>query len=183
MFLKELRESLAVKAVEVFDQLFGVESVKESGHRVIIRGTVCRDMYDDRPGVVFYNQDSCRSIDISPYIRANKVREFALEQFQLLKALDSGEELFDGRFTAESIEIVNGQGEVIDSFDQGKWVEGIEPDQLTVFEDVISELRRRASTEFEWDNHETSRRLFKEAHKLTVRISISRHRVGAGKRI
>ncbi|SFI01564.1 hypothetical protein [Modicisalibacter xianhensis] len=131
LFLRELKKSLAASCASFFDATFGTNVLPATGASIVIEGRVLMDMYDHAPGMAFFEQDSTRSVAVPPYTNFGELREIAETRFaELEKICREADEDYEGLFTPHSIRICNRDGEVIDLYERGAWLDDtIPPDQ------------------------------------------------------
>lgn len=154
---------------------------------VVLRGRMCRDMYDEHPGFAYFYTDALESVDAPPYCSLSKAMHLSVPM--LTKAQQEIEDEYDGQFSPSSIVLLDQFGEPLQEYverylGEGRysmgWLEDLPPEEeWAAMEERAKALDSEGSYETGWDNFETGRQLHAQAASLrcTVQMAKSRSRI------
>lgn len=178
LFLRKLQKRIAASSASYFDKTFGTNVLPATGVSITIEGEVKMDMYDHAPGLAFFEKDASRHVSVPPFTEYYKLRELAEVGFdELYQVWLEAENVYEGLFRPISMHICNSDGEVIDLYERGGWIEDtIPPGQWEETEAQIEELNREGGFQSGWDNFSTAHRMHRKASRLQLLLNLSRHR-------
>lgn len=178
LFLRQLKKTISASSASFFDKTFGTNVLPATGASITIEGEVKMDMYDHAPGLAFFEKDSSRHVAVPPFTEYHKLRDLADVSFaEFYQVWLEAEDTYEGLFRPICMRICNSDGVVIDLYERGAWVEDtIPPGQWEGTEAQIAELDREGSIQSGWDNFSTARGLHRDASRLRLLLSLSRHR-------
>lgn len=178
LFLRQLKRTITARSASYFDKTLGTNVLPATGASITIEGEVKMDMYDHAPGLAFFEKDSSRHVAVPPFTEYHKLRELADVGFaEFYQVWLEAEDVYEGLFRPISMRVCNSDGAVIDLYERGGWIEDtIPPGQWEATEAQIEALDREGSIQSGWDNFSTARGLHRDASRLRLLLSLSRHR-------
>ena len=151
---------------------------------ISLRGKLYQDMYDDHPGLAYFNIDIAKSIEVHKYCTLSEAKQIG---FQLLidarKEIED-EEIDDGLFIPSSIVLLDQFGNEVQEFcsrylGDGQYIEGWleeipSEDECAEFEIKAKKYDSEGSEESRWDNFDSARNCHKKANILRRNIAIAK---------
>ncbi len=154
---------------------------------IVLCGQVCRNMYDEHPGLAFFYSDASNSFKAPPYCSLSNAMH--LSQLLLAEAqqdIDS-EEQYDGQFIPSSIVLLDQCRNPLQEYSErylgdGRysfgWIEELPPDaEWPAMEEKASALDLEGCEETRWDNFDTGRLLHAQANSLRRKIQMAKSRL------
>lgn len=188
-------EKAAYQAMKALGLRANLEGVREAEKRmaeqsplyvktIVLRGRLCRDMYDEHPGHTYYYSDAEETFDAPAYCPLTKAMVLSLQLLWNAQKEAEGEDEHDGLFFPASIVLLDQFNNPLQEYSQrhlggGQYAES----WLTEFpgeaewasiEEKASTLDSEGCLEARWDNFETARGLRAEAASLRRRIQIAK---------
>lgn len=149
---------------------------------IVVEGQVCRDMYDEHPGVAYFYVDGRQQLALLKALSVPDAMEIGQAAWHRLRGEAAQEETaqeYDGQFTATRLLLVAESGAVVQCFDGDCWATEFDsPEEWTGLLAKASELEADASFEAGWDNFSTAEGLRARAAALRRRVSISQAHFG-----
>lgn len=150
--------------------------------RIVVEGSVCRDMYDEHPGLAYFYVQSHREVPI-PHalpITSSKLiaeREWARRHPPEAAGEDDQEPWteYDGMFTATRILLQARDSSVVQCLERGEWERDFPP--ATEWDSMLkraTDLSHEASVEAGWDNFSTAENLRSRATDLRRAVAMAR---------
>ncbi len=149
---------------------------------IVVEGQVCRDMYDEHPGLAYFYMDGRRQVPISHPLSMTDGKALAESAWQRYHAesrsADEYEE-YDGQFTPSRVLLLNCDEAVLQCYEGNGWLTEFDsPEQWAAMLTQAGELASEASIEAGWDNFSTAKGLRAQATHLRRRVSISQAHFG-----
>jgi hypothetical protein len=147
---------------------------------ITIEGSTLRDMYDEHPGLAYFDSPSSLGVRVRKPLPMTEAMEAAMAAWsKVCGESDSNEfdddDEYDGKFTATQIVLRNGAQEVVQQYDGEKWITDFVPAET--WPDLLEKansLDEEASEEARWDNFSTAQGLREQATELRRQVSIAR---------
>jgi hypothetical protein len=158
--------------------------------RILVEGSVCRDMYDEHPGLAYFYQTGHRCVPLQyalPMATAKVVAEHEWARLHPASAEDDDPddwEEYDGQFTPERVLLLARDGTTVQCFENGQWVRDFVPAAQWEAELArAAELSSEASFEAGWDNFGTAERLRERASVIRRNVAIAKANAGRTQRV
>lgn len=156
--------------------------------RIVVHGKTMRDMYDDHPGLGYYDVDDSRAYRAPAYCGLTRAKRIALEKFAALEVEREDQDADDGVFTPEYVVLEDRFGNALQEYRNGVgamacatgWIEAFPGEaEWPVLLREAEALGYEAAQESGWDNVETARglRARAEALKRLVKIAQAQSRL------
>lgn len=149
---------------------------------IVVEGQVCRDMYDEHPGLAYFYMDGRRQVPISHPLSMADGKALAESAWQRYhgesRSADEYVE-YDGQFTPSRVLLLNSDEAVLQCYEGNGWLTEFDsPEQWAAMLTQAGELTSEASIEAGWDNFSTAKGLRAQATHLRRRVSISQAHFG-----
>lgn len=145
---------------------------------IIIEGQVCRDMYDEHPGLAYFYTAGLERVylpRVVPLVAAQAFAEAAWRRRQLRVADQDERAQYDGQFTPTRILLLDRDRSILQCFENERWVTEFDaPEQWPELLATARELYAEAAVESGWDNFSTAASLRERADDLRRRVAIAR---------
>jgi hypothetical protein len=147
---------------------------------IVVERSLCRDMYDEHPGLAYFYVRSQRWLAIPHPVPFETAKAIAEAEWQRGRAAPGGEddetyEEYDGQFSPERILLLSCDGQVIQCCEKGQWLQDFVP--ATEWVGLLAkaaELESEASFEAGWDNFSTAENLRTSATSIRRKVAIAR---------
>lgn len=144
---------------------------------------MCRDMYDEHPGLAYFYVDAHRRVPIPHHLTLADAKSAAEAAWAKLRAAAAAEDEFeeyDGQFSPGRMLLLASDRTVLQCFEGDSWVSEFDaPEQWAALLEQAGELDAEASFEAGWDNFSTAEGLRARATALRRRVSIAQAHFGA----
>ena len=150
-------------------------------HTIQISGETSRDMYDEHPGMAYYQTSDSLRLEAPPYCGLAQARELADKHMaaMLEESAEYGDDR-DGAFYPQMVQLLDHAGRTLQVFDQktfGKtagWLEPVTSEMAVKLVEQAQEMRRDASEEIRGDNFESARHLRDRAMEFIAQASTAK---------
>jgi hypothetical protein len=155
---------------------------------IVVEGRMCRDMYDEHPGLAYFYVDAIQRVQIPQPLSMEEARALAEAKWRELHppvspgVQDVPDEEFDeadGQFTPTRIVLLDGNRTVMQRLDSDGWMTDFaSPDQWEALLAQARAMESEASVEAGWDNFSTAEGLRADATRMRRRVSIAQAHFG-----
>ncbi|WP_186214638.1 hypothetical protein [Burkholderia gladioli] len=151
-------------------------------------GSVCRNVYDDHPGLAYFDAPQSRKIAIPEPLPLKYAMDFAVAEWNRNHGdrdnseSDADARGRDGKFTPSKIVLFNAVDAVVQEFDGSRWVTELAPEsEWSKMIERADVLDSDGSRESGWDNFATAERYHRQATSLRRQVSIARAKLAASR--
>lgn len=149
-------------------------------HKIAITGQTSHEMYDEHPGLAYYQTTNTHTYKAPPYCGLAQARDLADRMVEKMREATRGQEESEGDFSPSTVQLQDHAGRTLQVFDQDAttrqkaWLAPVTPEKAVELVAQAGEMRRDASEEMRGDNFETSRRLHDRAMEFIAQATASK---------
>ncbi|MEX3983779.1 hypothetical protein AB4Y45_32875 [Paraburkholderia sp. EG287A] len=153
--------------------------------RIVVEGSLCRDMYDEHPGFAYFYLDAQRDVPIPhalPLTTSKLIaeREWVRHHPPVADGDDDAWEEYDGMFTATRILLLARDASPVQCYERGEWKRDFPaPAEWESMLNRATDLSSEASVEAGWDNFSTAENLRRTATALRRSVAMARAQANA----
>ncbi|MBK3780171.1 hypothetical protein G3A43_07860 [Paraburkholderia aspalathi] len=150
---------------------------------IVIEGSLCRDMYDEHPGLAYFYTNARRGVTIPHHVPLATAKAIAEAEWKLCHPETANHddwEEYDGLFTPVRVLLLARDRTTIQCFENDHWVSSfVPPEQWPALLSQAAELESEASIEAGWDNFSTAERHRESASAIRRTVAIARANVSS----